>query len=172
MFKLTDLQPCDSKISMPYTPDGRKICSRCKTPKDTSEFHKRSKNSDGIDNACKLCIGKYRKKYYQKNRKACDANTTAWRKANKDRIKVIFRRSQAKHRYGLSLEMYDSMTTGPCSICGDMPNGKKRHHLDHCHNTNKARGALCSVCNIGIGMLKHDTHILRKAISYLNKHSI
>lgn len=59
---------------------------------------------------------------------------------------------------------------GGCAIC-QKPDGegKDRLHLDHDHETGKARGLLCGPCNRGIGMLRDDPALVRKALDYLEK---
>ena len=39
--------------------------------------------------------------------------------------------------------------------------------VDHCHDTNRVRGLLCTNCNVAIGHMKDDVERLRAAISYL-----
>ncbi len=38
--------------------------------------------------------------------------------------------------------------------------------IDHCHQSGKIRGLLCAACNIGIGHLRHNSILLRKAAKY------
>lgn len=57
---------------------------------------------------------------------------------------------------------------GRCAICGDEPQVGKRLSLDHCHQTGKFRGLLCQPCNIAIGHLKDDSHIVAVAAEYLD----
>lgn len=38
------------------------------------------------------------------------------------------------------------------------------------HETGRIRGMLCSPCNTGIGLLRDDPAIIRKAAEYLNAH--
>lgn len=156
-----------------YLPDGRKICNKCKLPKDpSSDFHNDTRCVlDGKVNWCKSCVSTKRKNYYQKNRKKLDAMGRRWRKANRDKTRLIGRRARVKSKYGMSLETYLDMKKKPCGICGKKPKNKKHIHIDHCHDTNKIRDVLCSTCNIGIGMLRHSTQLLHKAILYLEKHS-
>lgn len=40
-----------------------------------------------------------------------------------------------------------------CQMCGTTEPGKKGFHLDHCHDTMKPRGVLCSKCNTTLGHL-------------------
>lgn len=78
------------------------------------------------------------------------------------------RRFQQKH--GVSREDADRMIAereGRCDICGRTD---RRHVVDHCHDTGKVRGILCSQCNSGIGMLGDDLDTLIKAAKYLRQH--
>ena len=58
-----------------------KICTKCKEPKDVSEFSKNKCRKDGLGDWCKSCIKRYRddhkeemsasgRKYYKANRKS------------------------------------------------------------------------------------------------------
>lgn len=55
---------------------------------------------------------------------------------------------------------------GVCAVCG-AGGGSRALHLDHCHDSGLARGILCGNCNTGIGKLRDDPDLLRKAIAYL-----
>lgn len=64
-----------------------------------------------------------------------------------------------------------------CALCGKPERALANHGkrvrglcVDHCHETGILRGLLCSSCNIGIGNLKHDPELLRRAIEYLEKY--
>ena len=97
-----------------------------------------------------------------------------WREKNPGRSADYHLR---KH-YGLALGEYDRMLAkqdGRCAICKTKEPGgqtKKngespRFHVDHCHDTGVVRGLLCHNCNVGIGNMRHDPEILRKAIDYV-----
>lgn len=45
-----------------------KKCNRCDLKKELSEFNKRSRSKDGLDNKCKKCTSKINKERYIKNR--------------------------------------------------------------------------------------------------------
>jgi hypothetical protein len=77
-----------------------KICSKCKTGKDTSAFHKKTGSKDGLASQCASCvkeinrayrqanrvkISERKKAYSAKNRDALTEKTRAWRLANKER---------------------------------------------------------------------------------------
>ena len=62
---------------------------------------------------------------------------------------------------------------GKCAICGKKETrlsnqGKVRDlNIDHCHKKKKVRGLLCVACNVGMGQLKDDPELLRRAADYL-----
>lgn len=72
-------------------------------------------------------------------------------------------------KYGINQEIYDEMIKeqdNKCAICHnefeDTPN------IDHCHETNKVRGLLCSPCNRGLGFFRDNSEALKRAANYLN----
>ena len=80
------------------------------------------------------------------------------------------RLSRFRKTYGLSPEELESLkaaTNGACAICGDKPNNERSMHVDHCHDTGRIRGFLCSRCNQGIGLFLNSTDRLMAAVSYL-----
>ena len=104
--------------------------------------------------------------------------TEAWRKNNPEKNAVANRRRYGKPRnnhFGVSCVEYKKMfnsQNGVCAICG-LPE-RSRHKgiikslcVDHCHETGKTRGLLCTRCNSGIGFLQDDLDLLASASSYL-----
>lgn len=76
-----------------------------------------------------------------------------------------------KAKFGMNINQYNELfkkQNGCCLIC-------KKHQIslskalavDHCHQSNKIRGLLCSSCNIGIGHLQDNVKVLQAAIDYL-----
>ena len=60
--------------------------------------------------------------------------------------------------------------TTECAICGTTdPGGKGTWSVDHDHETQLIRDTLCNKCNVGIGFLKDDPLILRRAALYLEE---
>ena len=86
-------------------------------------------------------------------------------------------KSSLKRHYGITLEDYYEMyenQNGVCAICKgneitvDKRTKKvRRLSVDHCHDTGKIRGLLCTGCNTGIGCLQHSIQHLQSAIDYL-----
>ena len=89
-----------------------------------------------------------------------------WRKNNPAKAKNAY----LKKAFGITLEDYDRMLKeqeGKCSIChGDEPTGNALA-VDHCHETKKIRGLLCTNCNKILGHAKDNTDVLFAAIQYL-----
>lgn len=59
-----------------------------------------------------------------------------------------------------------STKADPCHICGAKPL-KKKHAVDHDHETGQLRGRLCTPCNLGLGMFKDSLDRLEAAKEYL-----
>ena len=83
-----------------------------------------------------------------------------------------------RYSFGITLVEYDKMLNaqnGVCLICKNVElskhqNGKIRDlAVDHDHKTNKIRGLLCSMCNMGLGKFRENLEYLKNAIDYLQK---
>ncbi len=77
--------------------------------------------------------------------------------------------SRIKKLYGLSKEQYLQIVkdqNSSCKMCDTYFEDHFQLHVDHCHETNRVRGLLCSKCNQGIGLLNHDPDLIRKAALY------
>ena len=78
-------------------------------------------------------------------------------------------RAKEQYRYGIHRDdMIELLGNDNCTICG-FNGGAKRNAIDHCSETNTARGFLCAACNTGLGLFKHRTDLLRQAIAYLER---
>ena len=89
------------------------------------------------------------------------------------------REQKLMKQYGLTLADYNRMfeeQNGVCAICGQPEKiltrtGKIRSlAVDHHHDTGKVRRLLCQGCNQGIGNLRENPEILKKALAYLEEH--
>lgn len=91
-----------------------------------------------------------------------------------DPAKRQAKRDRHLSKYGITRAELDVMLEaqgGGCAICGsEKPNGHGfRLHVDHCHETNRIRGLLCSKCNTMLGLADDDPARLRAAAQYLHK---
>ena len=119
----------------------------------------------------------YNKKYYANNKEKNNISCSEWYQNNKETVKV-FRRF---NKHGISSAEYDIMLEeqdNKCKICltsfADiiLKDGRTPIHIDHCHTTNKIRGLLCNLCNVGLGHFKDDPELLIKAADYLKHNGI
>lgn len=70
---------------------------------------------------------------------------------------------KARH-YGITTEELSLLhDVSVCQICEQSP----AVCIDHDHETGAVRGALCNLCNRGIGLLKDSPEVLRRAAEYL-----
>lgn len=97
-----------------------------------------------------------------------------WRKRNPDKAKSL----DLKKMYGITLGDYEKLLDkqkGLCAICKqpersvDKDGGPRRMPVDHCHQTGKIRGLLCTSCNRALGLFKDSPQNLKNAIEYLEK---
>jgi hypothetical protein len=103
----------------------------------------------------------YQRKYFAANRKECNQRTSAWKRANPEKLF-----EQKRREYGYPLPTRPRPKR--CECCGRL-SGIKRFHLDHDHATGNFRGWLCAACNLGIGCLGDSRKGLLRALKYLEK---
>ena len=130
-----------------------KTCTKCEQEKELTEFGKAKGYKDGLRTWCKSCKAEDDKNYYKPYDYETDKN------------------SKLKAAYGISYKEYQTMLeaqNGQCAICGTANTGKRKaFHVDHDHETGEVRGLLCGNCNSGIGNLRDDVGLLKRAIQYL-----
>lgn len=113
-------------------------------------------------------VRRKRREWYWKNHEACRAYSREYYAQNKERCREVNKEYRLKGLYGLSVQRYKDMVAkqhGRCLICCR----KAKLVIDHCHKTGKVRGLLCSHCNLGIGSLKDNPHLLKRAAEYVVK---
>ncbi len=124
--------------------DNTKICSSCKQFKNFDEFSIQIGNGK-MFSRCKICQSVYNSNYGRE----------------------VFRFD----RYNTSKERFEELLIlqdNKCAICNCEITTKC--HIDHCHESNKVRGLLCSLCNKGLGQFKDNIEYLTNAIKYLKSH--
>lgn len=76
-------------------------------------------------------------------------------------------------KYGITPADYDRMLDeqgGVCAICrreGSVEMYGRLMAVDHCHDTGRVRGLLCTACNTSIGQMQDDPNRLMAAAAYL-----
>jgi len=77
-----------------------------------------------------------------------------------------------RRQYGISMAEFEALLKyqkGGCAICEKPIDAlSRRMNIDHCHETGKVRGILCTGCNTGLGHLGDNVEGLQKAMDYLN----
>jgi hypothetical protein len=149
-------------------PEGQKWCPGCKDCLPIDSFGKNASAHDGLATYCKPCAVKIVTKSRHKNPTSHRESSKRWREKNPERHAD----NHARWKYGVEHGSYARMLeaqNGKCAICGTTQPGLRisRFHIDHCHETGKVRGLLCSPCNTGLGQFKHDTTLLKAASDYL-----
>lgn len=74
--------------------------------------------------------------------------------------------------YGITVDEYEDMLAAQgerCLVCDrhESQSAKGRLHIDHCHETGKVRGLLCSNCNTALGLAGDDPARLVALAAYL-----
>lgn len=114
-----------------------------------------------------------KREYYLKNR---DTIIAKRRKDYKEGMvtgntQKIARKSALKRNFGLTLaeiERMKELQGNVCAIC----KREKKLVVDHCHNSGKVRGLLCSLCNTHLGYIEESKETLLRAISYLETNGV
>ncbi len=111
----------------------------------------------------------WHKEWAAKNKERIRAYRKGWNEKNKSLIKS----KTLLKRYGITIEVFNELIAsqnGACALCDKVfdLNNPKLIHIDHCHDTGKIRGALCSVCNTTkVGSNTIET--AKKLLDYLTK---
>lgn len=158
-----------------------KLCTLCKTTKDRAEFG--TKRNGNPNSWCKQCVRDKSQQHYQRNNPGAVAAKDkvlllGMTRDNPeyDRLYILFR----KHKLTPERlqELLDQQNNS-CAICSTEFEGY-RFAVDHDHSCCSGqyacekcvRGLLCLTCNSGIGLLKDDAAIVRKAAEYLEERSV
>lgn len=117
----------------------------------------------------------YRKKNsnYSKDHWNSD-KTRQWYKQymQTDKYKLGEFAKRLKRRYKLTVEQYNAMLevqNGVCALCENPPAENDRLCVDHDADSKAVRKLLCRQCNVGLGNLKHNPKLLRRAANYLEE---
>lgn len=123
-------------------------CRTCNTPKPFEFFAVNQSYKTGRATECKICAGIKAKERYR-----CPVKTAVW-------------------KYKIPVDAAKALVFAEaCEICGQAQKTKKSMCIDHNHTTGKIRGALCDLCNKGLGQFRDNRELLLKAEKYLEKHA-
>lgn len=142
-----------------------KICSKCKAEKQLDEFCKDSNRKDGRYVYCKECVRPVNRKFYSENKDRLTANKRSYEDRNREHVRALDRASYYRTQYGLTIDEVALLRSKGCNICGST----EQVRIDHCHETQRVRGALCHSCNVALGHAKESPERLRQLASYLEE---
>lgn len=83
---------------------------------------------------------------------------------------VAYQRARRSYRYGMTPAELQSLLLsqdGVCAICRHANPDGVALAIDHCHETGRVRGLLCSACNLGLGLMRDDPERMLRAVAYL-----
>lgn len=141
--------------------DGKR-CRDCGDEKPLEEFPLHKGGKHGRHPLGKPCRGAQERRRYQRDRESLLAQMRSDPKR-----KQRSRRMALRRWHGMTLEEYEELwvrQSGCCAIC---ERRMLRLLVDHDHATGELRGLLCSSCNFGVGDLRDDAEICRRAATYL-----
>jgi hypothetical protein len=163
-----------------------KTCVSCKEDKDVSFFFKRTRSKDGLHYLCKTCSVARNRSWRAKNKEAFVASCKRYYEKNKERClantRKTFKEQPFKHRgYELrrkywpdlsweeALAEYGDLAFNQNFGCGICKQQQVELVVDHCHATNKVRSLLCKACNLAIGHIKENIESAENLLTYLKK---
>ncbi len=125
-------------------------CTNCLCVLSIDSFYqwKKSDGKEYISGWCKVCTRKIQKK---------------------DRDIKQYTRKRRYRKLGLTIEIYDAMLIeqdNVCKLCKRPPRTMKLA-VDHCHDTGKVRGLLCTNCNTAIGVIEKNQGRMREILEYV-----
>lgn len=114
-------------------------------------------------------VARSQREYRARNKAALSHQKARWYGENKERLKA----KQLMRVYGITQEEYARLWRSQgeaCAGCGaTAPRGQDWWCVDHCHDTGRVRGILCSSCNVTIGMARESIDVLLDLANYLKK---
>lgn len=139
---------------------GTAICARCLQSKEDKSFLLKI-DPAGLARYSSICADcrKARGKKYTSKR------------SKKPLTKEKRREYRLRYLYGLSLTDYDDLLQAQNGLCA-LGCGKEARVVDHCHETGKVRGLLCTGCNTTIGKMGDTIEKVQRIIMYLEKSAL
>jgi len=129
-------------------------------------------NPDGW-RICKTCSRKSKEKWAELHKEETVVSKKNYASNHPERRKKSTT-NYARKRQGFTLESFDAKLKeqcNKCAICGDVFTEKNVPHGDHKHVLPpQPRGALCNLCNLGLGAFRDSIINLKNAEQYLIKY--
>ena len=154
-----------------------KKCKKCgKEYPATDEYFRSCRNRKGekkwLSNECKECDNRYSREYSKKNQPHKWKHVRAYHKRYREEHKSEIRNKYYKRVFGITEDEFRAMVKrqkNSCAVCKEPIDMEDKYsfNIDHCHDTGKVRGILCSKCNRGIGFFNNSEQRLLSAARYL-----
>lgn len=141
-----------------------KRCNACNGLHSFQSFSKDVSKKDGRSIYCNFCRRRKLKEY----RKSRPEKQKEYKRKHYNPEQS--RDYSLRYRYGMTSEGFESMFDSQgrkCALCRSDKTDSKNFVVDHCHETGRIRGILCSSCNRALGIFKDSVVMLKKAIEYL-----
>lgn len=142
-------------------PNGRTDCVACCAVRKMANIEKR-RAQDRVRYRTQSDERKERRRQLDRERYA----------ANPEKFRGKERERKYRLVYGIDSKQYKNALTaqdGVCAVCGEASNDRPLS-VDHDHTTGRARGLLCTCCNVGVGMFRDSPELLVTAAAYLHIH--
>lgn len=160
-----------------------RTCSVCGETKPVTDFYRysgRQGRQGGYMRRCKRCqvrqSSELRKARYTLEQRA--ASQREYNRRRPDHVKLA---NRIKSRYGLTIDEWQALLDSQgqsCAVCrlhiDELPDDGRntKMHVDHCHDTGRVRGLLCSACNRALGCFRDDPHAMRAAANYVESSGV
>jgi hypothetical protein len=138
-----------------------KKCSVCGEEKLIStDFYitkQKGRSRPSVSSMCKIChTNKHKEKYHEET------------KEKRQRRQENNSKNHLLRKYGLTTEEFSGMILEQNNKCKICECELEDPQVDHNHATGKVRALLCRPCNLSLGLLKENPHILRNMVNYIN----
>lgn len=122
---------------------------------------------------CRPCYREYDRRRFASDPEKTQAQNDA--KAARYELKRGHLRNRQLTEYGLAPGDYERILAEQghrCNICRtDVPGGRGRFHVDHCHVSGNFRSILCANCNVALGLVRDNETTLLAMAAYVARHA-
>lgn len=105
-----------------------KICSKCKTEKSITEFHKNKYSQDGLRCECILCRIVESEQYYQKNKKRLSQQTKEYYQIHKKEYKEYLKKYHQTHKERIAKQVKEYQQKNKQKIIEYQKKYRKENH--------------------------------------------